>query len=328
MNEKQQSWKQEEAFKEFANRIGYSTVGHEFNFNHPPHPEYLEIIGAATQVKLSDVTALLMIVGQMPKDPTPIEIPIQTFNVLRPKDVTWLEHTGFYPKRPRGIFVRDYIHFFQGNKYLPNSNGNTKKIERFYGHLIHCLLIEAELVTVVHYFQGLGLAQQSIPMSMFASIYDGDISDLSLAQLGTVSFPEVYGRPFVDFMAIMLRAQWDKITRLLDIAFDLQEWDSIGDGLTSLRDFSQNAGQESRQLIALFTETGISRLDQTNGWLRPFRDGLLHKTGRHSRGVAPQRKSAETTSDLWNLCLIEYDYLREAFFVALMAIVMTAIESH
>lgn len=315
-------WNQKEQFERFAKKIAFSSIGHEFNYRHPPHPEFLDTVSAATQVKLADVTALMLMIGGAPNDTEPLQVPIRKFNVLEPEHISFLARPNFHPERPRAIFFGDYVNLFQGNKYLLH----PERTELFYNHLIHCLLVDVELVVVIHYFSELGLARQSIPLSLFAPVYDGDISDLALAQLGTVSYPELYGRPFVDLMAIMIRAQWDKLTRLLDIAFKLPNWDSINDGLAALRDFAATQSEGSSHLIGLYADTAKSRLDENRGWLRPFRDGLLHKTGQHSRGVAPQRKSVDTTTDLWNKCLDEYDYLREAFFVALIAIVMVGFE--
>jgi len=247
----------------------------------------------------------------------PIEADIRAFRVLEPKHIQFLERHGFRPQAPRGIFVGYYLRFFQGVRYLPRPDRG----EAFYSHLIHCLLVDVEMLTVVHYFQGLGLARQKIPLSTYAEIYDGDVNDLVLGQLGSIHFAEVYGRPFVDFMVIMLRAQWDKLTRLMDLAFGLKEWSSISDGLLNLQRFASTSSPDVRALIEIYVRVARERLDKTGkGWLRPFRDSLLHKVGQHSVWLAPQRKSAENTTDFWNHCLDEYDYLREAFFIALIAI--------
>jgi hypothetical protein len=171
------------------------------------------------------------------------------------------------------------------------------------------------------------LARESIPLSIFAELSEIETGDILLGQLGSVNFPELYGRPFVDLMAILIRAQWDKLTRLLFIAFDWRDWDSIDKGLEAVEEFSESSSAPLGDLMRGYVKVARSRLDKDTGWLRPFRDSLLHKTGRHSRGVVPQIKSYDTTTDLWNRCLDEYDYLREAFFVVMAIILIAGIQN-
>lgn len=318
MSSSKEPWNYEHSIEGFRDKIAFANVGNFGSVRNPPYPEIVNLISSATQVKLQDVLTLLACVGLMPPEKFPLILPLKDYKILKPNDFAPLIACGFQPFGEHGrLFVGNYIKFFHRDKYVP-----TRNVEKFYGHLIHVLLIEVEVLTIIHYFTGLGLTKQVIPLSVFSELSGDTSEDLILSQLGIISYPELYGRPFVDLLAILTRAQWDKLTHLLDIAFDLKSWDSIDVGLKALESCAQKLSGESSRLLMAYHQLATDRLknSKSGGWLRPFRDGLLHSTGKHSLGVVPQKKSLETTTELWNKGLQEHDYWREALYIALLAI--------
>ena len=119
----------------------------------------------------------------------------------------------------------------------------------------------------------------------------------------------------------MIRAQWDKLVSLGSVVFDRkQNWDSIFEGLRDLDQHISNSTDINSGVNAyfkIFLEIANERLGE-DAWLKGFRDSLVHSVGKHSLGVAPQKTSSMTTSELWEKMCEEHNWLREAMMTILI----------
>ena len=122
----------------------------------------------------------------------------------------------------------------------------------------------------------------------------------------------------------MIRAQWDKLARLSCMTFGLKtNWDSISDGLNILGKFVDDNDKLHPWCIMhfrFFIDIAKERVAQ-DGWLKGFRDPLLHDVGQHSSGVAPHKKSIETTSEMWDKVCDEHNWLRERMMALLTSFI-------
>ena len=134
-------------------------------------------------------------------------------------------------------------------------------------------------------------------------------------KITSVNFTELYARIFLEYYIVMLRALWDKLAVLACIAFDIKikHKDGIDDYLDALQ-LLDSLTSSGKYFLDTFLTIARQRLEpdiKKDGWLRPIRDGLVHKTGLHSSGVLPQKKSLESSFALWKRLIDEHNWLRE-----------------
>ncbi len=292
----------------------------------PPFPDLQ--VDYITQVKLVAITMAMMVVGRGPGDfpVAKFDRPIE-YRKLREKSQEWLEQCGiparrsFAPLAAKGF----YIWLFGNDDRLPV---HEEDAGRFFGRLIHFLLIETQIITAKQYYHGLGLYEPGgdiLSIPTLGDVFSSDtIQEIQLNRLLQAELDQMHGRIFVDYCAVMIRAQWDKLVRLSCLVFGLDlNWDSISKGLKALEQKRDSEGELHpwcRYHLQAFTEIAQERLAE-GGWLRGFRDPLLHDVGPHSAGVVPHKKSLETTSEMWDKVCDEHDWLREATMAALVAFV-------
>ena len=290
---------------------------------HPPRPEIL--ITPATQVKLATIRATMSSIGRTPGDVPVVKFDkAVNFRKLEPESLDWLERLGVPARRDFAPLAADYISLFGDPKRLPVE---VKDRELFLSRFVHCLVVETQIILARQYFHGLNLYQPNpSPIKMMqAASPDEHIADYQLASLNTVDFTQLHGRIFLEYSAVMIRAQWDKLTRLACFAIgDKANWDSISDGIKSLEKEVLRLGGSTNAVyshhLLKFTEIAKEQVGE-NGWLKKFRDPLLHEVGIHSEGVAPQSKSIDTTSEMWDKVCNEHDCLREAMIAAIIVFV-------
>jgi len=289
---------------------------------HPPHPN--SRIDHATQVKLATIAVVMASVGRLPGDfpVTKFDQPI-TYRELGKQSLDWLEKYGIPARRDFAPLAADsYIELFDSCDRLPVSE---KEAGRFFGRLIHCLLIETQILITKQYYHGLGLYKHGVPLSMLSEVLPSKaIQGMQLARLNKFNFDELHGMVFLQYCAVMIRAQWDKLTRLSCLVFGLDlNWDSILKGWTALDQRvvrKKDLHSWCRDHLQVFIEIARSRLAK-DGWLKRFRDPLLHDVGQHSAGVVPHKKSTETTSEMWDKVCDEHNWLREAMMAALVVFI-------
>jgi hypothetical protein len=283
-------------------------------------------IGSHTQAKLQAVVAIMDGIGKLPGDfpKEKFDQPI-TYHKLQPEAVDWLEKNGIPARRIAPFATYTYRDWFaRKNAFLVPD----QIIEKFFSHFIHCLLVETQIIIAKQYYQGLGLnrpRKQSV-LEAFPNLppeYKAEIQDAFDVgtYLGTIEVDQLHGRIFLEYCVMMIRAQWDKLVSLACIVFDQsQSWDSISDALKALdRHISSAADLNSgcKAYSKIFLEITNEKLAQ-GAWLKSFRDHLVHSVGQHSLGVAPQRTSSLTTSELWDKMCEEHNWLREAMMTLLI----------
>jgi hypothetical protein len=299
--------------------IGMSASASYIN---PPYPKLP--LDAATQVKLFVVAGLMVTLSSAPGtisvDQT---IP---FRKLPEPSLQWLEKAGVYARRSFAPLAADYIHLFGGDQRLLDRE--PKNVGRFYGLLIHCLLVEVQLLVNSQYFHGLGLVTQPIPLwwwnELVPSAEQADATQMKLLDLNNVTLLELYGRIFYEYYLVMVRAQWDKIIRLTCLFFGLRpNEDSSQAGLSALGEHlkrnKDSLHPSCMYHLKIFQDIATERLKKQGGWLVPNRDNLLHFVGEHSVGVIPHKKSEQTTTELWEQVKNEHNWLREAMLAMLIA---------
>lgn len=282
----------------------------------PPHPEMA--LSAVTQVNLlmalTSVRAIGRIPGQLPIDQT---IP---FRKLYPQVIDWLEKKANIPVRQSfAPLAGDYTLLFEGGKRLPA----FQNAQPFFNYLIHFFVVEAQILVAIQYFEGIGFTKQTFSPSWWSQfLIDEEVSELRLSQLNQLSLTELYGRVFLEYCILMLRAQWDKITRACCLALAVDhDWDSIGTALSSLNAMN-NLLPASKRCLDIFIDIAHERLTQPSSWLKPMRDNLVHYVAKHSAGTVPHVKSTETTADLWRRFRDEHNWLREAALAAIAALLI------
>jgi len=247
------------------------------------------------------------------------------FSLLQEQSLKWIEKAGFPIRRSFAPFHVDYVRLFGKKEFLYNQ----EKTGSFYGMLTHCLLLDVQLHIAAQYFHGMNLLSLRIPLSWFSNFFPG-LSDVNpderrLFDLNHITMNELYGRFFFEYTVIMVRAQWDKFIRLCCYFFGLRaNWDSSDDGLNALIMLCRS-NSSLHSLVSYHMEIFVAIAKQrlhARGWLQQVRNHLLHFEGRHSLGVLPQKKSVDTTTDLWNSARNELNHLHEAMaamFIALLA---------
>ena len=263
-------------------------------------------------------------VGTLPGDlpVTEFDRPI-TYRRLEEQSLEWLEECGIPARRNFApLAASSYIELLGNRDRLPVSE---QEAGRFFGRLIHCLLVETQILIAKQFYHGLGLHKHGVSPSMLAEVLPPEtMQGMRLARLNVLDFDELHGRIFLEYCAVMIRAQWDKLTRLSCLVFGLDwNWNRISDGWKALE---QRAARKEelhpwcRYHLKVFIEIAQSRLAET-GWLKGFRDPLLHDVGPHSAGIVPHKESLETTSEMWDQVCDEHDWLREAMMAALVVFI-------
>ena len=265
-------------------------------------------IGSHTQAKLQAVVAIMDEIGNLPGDFQKEKFDQAiTYHKLSPEAIDWLMKAGIPARKITPFATLAYRNWFASkDNYLIDE----KVIEKFFSHFIHCLLVETQIIIAKQYYQGLGLYHSRIPslLEAFPNIPPEFKAELQEAhdvgtELNTIEFHELHGRIFLEYCAIMIRAQWDKLVSLSCLVFGLeQNWKSIFDGLKNLDQYLStleglNPGCKAH--FKIFLDIANERLAE-GAWLKKFRDSLIHAVGQHSLGVAPQRTSSFTTSELWD----------------------------
>jgi hypothetical protein len=266
----------------------------------------------------------MMLIGRGPGDfpVSKFDRPV-SYRRLMETSLKWLEQCGIPARRSFApLATTDYIWLFGNGNRLPISEG----VEPFFSRLIHFLLIETQIVTAKQYYHGLGLygsgSEDPAWMSKLSELFPSEaIQEGQLLKLLQVELNQMHGRIFLDYCAVMIRAQWDKLARLSCLVFGLDgNWDSISSGLSMLEQKLNDDELDPwcSSHLQIFIEIAKDRLSETK-WIKGFRDHLLHDVGAHSAGVVPHKRSRETTSDLWDRVCDEHDWLREAAMAALVA---------
>lgn len=280
----------------------------------PPYPDMP--LSAATQVKLMTLNMLMASIGRMPGD-----IFVDQTIRYQKLDAKWIDYLvrglGIPANRSFAPFAADYILIFQGGKRL----FEPSRRELFYAQLIHCLKIESQLVLTQQYYYGLKLNGDRLHASAFRSVLsDQRFLEWRMAELNEFSPLELHGSIFLEYYATMIRAQWDKVIRLCDTFFNQKaNWESVDDGILHLEKVISNLPEYGRYLLTTFIGIARERLkdESKGGWLRGFRDHLLHFTAQHSAGVLPHKNSLETTNEIWKRADDEHNWLREAMMYML-----------
>ena len=285
-----------------------------------PYPDFP--VDTATQIKLLTAIAMMAFVGRGPGD-FPNDQAIN-YRKLSFASIRWLKTVGIPADRDFAPLGANYLFVFDGGRKFPDP-ASTSVI---YSRILHCLVIETQLLVAIQYFHGMGLYMPGNSLSLWSQILSPEeFADTRMATLTQADLRELRGRVFFEYGVVMIRAQWDKLVRLACTIFGLRDrWNSVSDGLGDLQEKTAKAELNPfcRQHLNFFLEIATDRLkvQDQGGWLKPYRDNLLHFVGGHSAGVIPQAKSFETTSQLWEHVLDEHHWFREAF-MSLMIVFLT-----
>lgn len=290
----------------------------------PLYPQFS--IDPRTQAKLTMINALMYSIGNPPND-TPVDQTIN-YRYLSPTIVNWLIEGGIPASRSFAPFVANWLELFGGQQYLMSQ----KNTQLFYDHLIHWFHVEMQLVVNQQYYEKLGFADLQIPLTAMAEIFpELDIVDFVGEKLvDNITSPmvkEIYVRNFIDFHIIMVRAQWDKLILLASYELEEKPRDKINQTIANLMKKLDGLSQLpplSKYYFQVFLWLGQERLKsrEEGGWLRHFRDGLVHKTGSHSSGIVPQKHSLLSANEIWHKAKEEHQFLREAFMVLMTALLL------
>ncbi len=277
-------------------------------------------IDNGTQEKLMAVVAIMDGIGKLPGDfpKEKFDHPIK-YQKLPLEAVEWLEKVGFRARGITPLATYSYRNLFASKDKCVV---DEVTIEKFFSHFIHCLLVETQLIITRQYYHGLGFYSPQIPV-IDLSMLPAEIQEIfSKPQLNQIAVDQLHGRIYLDYFVMMTRAQWDKFVSLSCLVFGIkQNWDSIFDGMKALSQNIDGLGDldpACKYYFKVFLEIANERL-KTDGWLRKYRDSLLHGVGQHSLGVAPHKKSLLTTSELWDKACEEHNWLREGIMALLIA---------
>ncbi len=280
-------------------------------------------IAPMTQDKLMSVISIMDAIGKLPGDFRKDEFdkPI-TYRKLSTEVIDYLERIGV---RARGI--TPLVAGGYGNLFASKGNClvDDQAVEKFFSHFIHCLLIETQIIITRQYYHGLGFYNHQASIADFLSMLPDEIQEqFSKPDLRKIMVDQLHGKIFLDYSAVMIRAQWDKFVSLSCLVFGLkQNWDSIFDGIKALEqriEELESLHPACKYYLKVFLDIANERL-QEGGWLKNYRDSLLHGVGQHSSGVAPHIRSLFTTSELWDKVCEEHNWLREGIMALLVAFV-------
>ncbi len=282
-----------------------------------------------TDIDLIIQTQLLVVSGEMYAIGTfPGDYPVTEFDraipyhKLKDSSIDWLLASGVPARRHFAPLAADYGRLFGDYSRLPIPPQNTG---RFFSLMLDWLQAECQIIIARQYYHRLGLYKRdSFQVIPFDMLPPEVAQAFRQGSLNTIEGLQLHGRIFLEYCAIMIRAQWDKLALLCCWAFGIDEGqDSIIKRLKTLADtvlVNEQYHPWCRDHLKVCLDVGQERLADT-GWLRKFRDNLVHRVGEHSAGVVPRKKNKETTSELWDKVRDEHDWLREAMMAALVAFV-------
>jgi hypothetical protein len=289
-----------------------------------PNPKLL--IESRTQQQLLTVVAIMALIGRAPKDFTydHFERPI-TFRKLSSESLDRLERLGIPARRDFAPLGSEYYADLFGDRaLLPVSESEAG---RFFSRLIDFLLIETQIIVAKQYYHGLDLYHpKEDSLLHIDELLSGKLPleferIFRQANPAQVYLDQLHGRIFLEYCAVMIRAQWDKLTRLICSSLKLDDsWDSVSKGLRKIEANTTNQNNlDAKRLehLQIFLDIAHQRLAE-DGWLKKFRDPLLHDVSQHSAGVLPRRNSLETTSEMWDRARDEHDWLRESVLAVFM----------
>lgn len=274
-----------------------------------------------TQKKLMSVINIMDGIGKMPGDfpKEKFDQPI-TFHRLPADAIEWLGKNGFRANKTTPFATYSYRQLFASKEFCVVEE---KIIEKFFSHLIHCLLVETQIILARQYYYGLGFYTKSSPIIDLSGKFPAEIIELfSQPRFNQIAIDQLHGKIYVDYLAVMIRAQWDKLVSLCCFVFGLkQNWDSISDGIKALTQEVESNKDLHAACIASLKVFLMIASERTipEGWLKNYRDSLLHGVGQHSSGVVPHKKSVQTTSELWDKICEEHNCLREGMIALLIA---------
>ena len=286
-------------------------------------------IANATQTKLMATVAIMDGIGKLPGDfpKEKFDKPI-SYHKLPQEAIDWMKKYGFRVQEFTPFVTYGYGNLFASKAY---NFIDEKNIEKFFSHLIHCLLTETQIIIGRQYYHGLGLYRPRTPnlldlIDKIPTEFQDEIqAAFDTGLLNQIAVDQLHGRIFLEYCVIMIRAQWDKLVSLSCLVFGLkQNWASIFDGLRALDSkisSLEGVHPACEAYLKVFLEIASERLAE-GSWLRIFRDSLLHRVGQHSLGVAPHRSSSMTTSELWDKVQEEHNWLREGMMAMLIAFIV------
>jgi hypothetical protein len=289
-------------------------------------------ISAATQTKIMTTVAIMDGIGKLPGDfsKEKFDKPI-TYHKLPAEAIEWLKKYGFRAQELTPFVTYSYGGLFANKDHCIVDESIT---EKFFSHLIHCMLTETQIIIARQYYHGLGLYRPRTPnlldmIEKIPSEFQAEIqAALDTGLLNQIAVDQLHGRIFLEYCVIMMRAQWDKLVSLSCLVFGLkQNWASIFDGLKALDSkISKLEGVHPacKAYLKIFLEIAGQRLAE-GSWLRIFRDSLLHGVGQHSLGVIPHKSSSMTTSELWDKVQEEHNWLREGMMAMLIAFAVKSV---
>lgn len=286
-------------------------------------------IADGTQEKLMGVVAIMDGIGKLPGDlpKEKFDQPI-TYHKLPTDAIEWLENNGFRARKTTPLATYSYRYLFGRKGFCVVEE---EIIERFFSHFIHCLLVETQIILSRQYYHGLGFYRTPAPIVNLLDTLPSEIQQVfSKTQLSQIAVDQLHGKIFVDYCAVMIRAQWDKLISLSCLALRLkQNWDSITDGIKAVYQEIQakeNLHPACKAYLAVFLDIATERV-KPDGWLKNYRDSLIHSVGQHSSGVVPHKKSIQTTSELWDQVCEEHNWLREGMMSLLIALATKNLEN-
>lgn len=278
-------------------------------------------IDTGTQEKLMAVVAIMDGIGKLPGDfpKEKFDQPI-TYHKLQPKAVEWLKNAGLRAEEITPLASYSYRTLFARKD---NSLVEKETIEKFFSHFIHCLLVETQIIISRQYYHGLGFYRSQTPIVDLLETLPTELREIfNRVQLNKIAVDQLHGKIYVDYCILMIRAQWDKLISLSCLVFGLkQNWDSIFDGIKALNqkiDELENLHPACKFYLKIFLDIANERL-KTDGWLKNYRDSLMHGVGQHSLGVVPHKKSLLTTTELWDKVCEEHNWIREGIMALLIA---------
>jgi hypothetical protein len=288
-----------------------------------PPQTYSKFLNPFTHSKMNSLNRLLTHIGHTPDDTAILVDQSIKFQHLPESSIKILEEQLQIPaKRNYAPFAADYLMIFQEGNSFPNTN--KAKSEKFFGWLIHILKVEAQLIASQAFFVALGFHNDRLTLTDLASVFpDEQMDGFKRAESHHLYLQDFYGKVFVDHNVVMIRAQWDKIITLCCVVFDKrQNWSSIDDGIKSLKaDKLLNLHEFCRFHLDIVLNIAETQLNEENGWLRKYRDSLIHKVGEHPVGILPQKNSEETIAQIWRRIEIEHNCVREAIMAMILAFV-------
>lgn len=267
--------------------------------------------------------AWLMLMAGSPPGQKPIDQTIHYEKLNRGQILEWLEQMSIPARSQIAPFRAPWADLLKNGTRLPSQ----KSVEKFFGLLIDCFVMETQLVVNQFYYERLQIDLNDIPISILAQfIHEEELHRMRVEKIIVPEIRELYARNFLDFHILMVRALWDKTVRLACLAFGLNpNTKSVSKSLENLESLHE-ISTAAKPFFDVFISIAKEQLKdkEEGGWLRLVRDSLTHDTGQHSFGVLPQAKSIATSFELWNRIKLEQNWLREALMALLTTLLLYA----